>query len=157
MRKYRTDDLDGTALAVAVALAEGLPFYDMDTNWPGNNAVCQAVRERGAVVIRNLVGDVLIERAIGRAEDWAPHLNWSQGGAFIGRDHIMLTPPEQTVHRNGGPNAGMGQSGVWGATSWKLRAADGRRRAAWHDTSALGAAMRLLVKCKLGDEIELPT
>lgn len=156
MAKHRTDQLDGTRLAIAVALAEGLPFYDMDTNWPGNAAVCEAVRERGAVVIRNLIGEVLIERAIGQGEDWAPHVHWSQGGPIIEREHISISPPESLVHRNGGPNAGWGEVGMWTASSWKLRKADGGRSIADHYTSPLIAAMRLLVRCKLGDEVELP-
>lgn len=81
--------------------------------------------------------------------------NWTLAGPIIEREEIGLLPPGHTVHRNGGPNAGWGPSGIWSATSWKLSKQDGRRASAWHGTSGLVAAMRLYVLCKLGDEVEL--
>ena len=88
---------------------------------------------------------------------WQPSVDWAQGGPLLERFQIHLSGPESRVHRNGGPNAGWGKSGLWGATSWKLRNAEGWRGAAYHETSQLAAAMRLIVQVSEGKPLPLPT
>jgi hypothetical protein len=81
---------------------------------------------------------------------WSPSTDWAQGGPLIEIFQIHLSGPESSVHRNGGPKAGWGPRGTWLATSWKLRGTDGRRGMGYHETSALVAAMRLIVALKGG-------
>ncbi|MBS1188945.1 MAG: hypothetical protein H6R10_737 [Rhodocyclaceae bacterium] len=85
------------------------------------------------------------------ATRWAPSTNWAQGGPLIERFGIHLSGPESRVHRNGGPKAGWGESGLWTCTSWKLRRADGGRGLGYHKSSQLAAAMRLIAECVLPD------
>lgn len=125
--KHQVVELEGAALDLAVARLEGWALYGGQ-------------------------GD---GRDPPRAP-FSPSTSWEHGGPIIDRERISLTPPEAYVHRHGGPNAGWGESGMWTSTSWKLRTADGRRSLGYHETSPLIAAMRLFVRCKLGDEVELP-
>jgi hypothetical protein len=78
--------------------------------------------------------------------------DWAHGGPIIEREQIHLSPPTDRVHRNGGPNAGWGESGVWMATTWR-KGASGRRPCAWDEKSPLVAAMRCYVISKFGDEV----
>lgn len=131
MPTYKVDELEaGPLLDRAVALALGIPL-DSD-------------------------GDRLDERENGGAPlRWQPSTVWNDGMPLVKAHDISLGAPDTPVHRNGGPSAGMGASGVWGATSWRLRGRDGKRRAAWDDTEPLAAAMKLLVKCLVGDTVDL--
>jgi hypothetical protein len=46
-------------------------------------------------------------------------LAWAEFGPLIDKHHMVISPPESRVHRNGGPNAGWGQSGLWRCSAWK--------------------------------------
>lgn len=88
-------------------------------------------------------------------EDWyhfSPSTEWHQGGPIIARENIQLGPPTQRVHRNGGPHAGWGESGIWSACTWH-NGANGRRSIAHHENSPLIAAMRCFVASKYGAEV----
>lgn len=129
MPTYRVDELEGALLDAAVAKVEGVKVE---------------VHEGFCYLEERFVG-------IG----YCPSSRGNDGLPIIERERISLMPPEAPVHRNGGPASGWGESGMWTASSWKLRKADGKRSIAHHDTSPLIAAMRLFVKCRLGEEIEL--
>ena len=43
---------------------------------------------------------------------------WSRLGPLIEKHQIGISTPSNQVHRNGGPNAGWGNSGFWGGTAW---------------------------------------
>ena len=45
-------------------------------------------------------------------------LAWARLGPLIDRHQIGISTPRNQVHRNGGPNAGWGDSGCWGGTAW---------------------------------------
>lgn len=127
-------ELEGDELDIAVAKALG---FDVTPTYT-----------EGTVRVEH--GDALFTGYIGgdtHQPQWRPSKDWSIAGPLIDRFQIHLSGPESRVHRNGGPNAGWGQSGMWTATSWKLRNAEGRRGLGYHDTSMLIAAMRLIVWC----------
>jgi hypothetical protein len=84
--------------------------------------------------------------------NYQPSTNWKQAGPIIERENIQLGPPTQRVHRNGGPHAGWGASGIWSACTWHKGAND-RRAIAHHETSPLIAAMRCYVASKYGEEV----
>ena len=86
------------------------------------------------------------------AQAYQPSHDWAQAGPIIEREKIHLSPPDARVHRNGGSNAGWGESGVWMATTWH-KGASGRRACGWDETSPLVAAMRCYVISKFGDEV----
>lgn len=56
----KTDLLKGRALDYAVALCIGYKFYNMEDNWPGNNAVNSESFE-SPVLIQNLINELWIE------------------------------------------------------------------------------------------------
>ena len=89
--------------------------------------------------------DRAVAESIGAEPGAAYSSDWSHGGPLIERFQIHLSGPESRVHRNGGSSPGWGPSGMWTATSWKLRDAAGKRGLGYHDTSQLVAAMRLIV------------
>ena len=91
--------------------------------------------------------DEAVAQAIGVEPGAAYSSDWSHGGPLIERFDVSLSGPGSRVHRNGGPHSGWGESGLWSATSWRMRKRDGRRDVAFHETSALLAAMRLIVAC----------
>jgi len=93
--------------------------------------------------------DEAVARVLGVEPGAAYSTDWSHGGPLIERFSIHLAGPESRVHRNGGPNSGWGQSGLWTCTSWKLRKADGHRALGYHETSPLIAAMRMVAECSL--------
>lgn len=95
--------------------------------------------------------DEAVAAVLGVAPGAAYSTDWTHGGPLIERFSIHLNGPESRVHRNGGPNAGWGQSGHWTCTSWKIRKADGHRAHGWHETSPLVAAMRVVAACTLTD------
>ena len=70
--------------------------------------------------------------------------DWSRGGPLIERFGVSLSPPTGRVHRNGGPNAGWGELGVWMATTWRPRKGDGHRPIGSGDTP-LQAVARCIV------------
>ncbi len=131
---YRPCELEGQALCDAVAIAQGWITYADDhvgqfywyTN-PETAPHCFKIDKR----------------------HWNPAQDWDQAGRIIYEANIQLSPPTSPVHRNGGPNAGNGQSGMWSACTWH-RGVSGRRAFGWHDTSPLIAAMRCFVELKLG-------
>ena len=43
---------------------------------------------------------------------------WARLGPLIEKHQIGISTPSNKVHRNGGPNAGWGNSGFWGGTAW---------------------------------------
>ena len=93
--------------------------------------------------------DEAVALVLGVEPGYAYSTDWTHGGPLIDRFAIHLSGPEARVHRNGGPNAGWGQSGAWTCTSWQIRKADGHRAIGWHPTSPLAAAMRLVAECAL--------
>lgn len=95
--------------------------------------------------------DEAVAKVLG-APDAPYSTDWAYGGPLIERFAIHLSGPESRVHRNGGPNAGWGESGAWTCTSWKLRKADGHRVLGFHETSPLIAAMRMIVECAAGND-----
>ncbi|OZB82630.1 MAG: hypothetical protein B7X28_03320 [Halothiobacillus sp. 13-55-253] len=97
--------------------------------------------------------DEAVARVLGVEPGAAYSTDWTHGGPLIDRFAIHLSGPEARVHRNGGPNAGWGQSGAWTCTSWRLRKADGHRAMGWHQTSPLAAAMRLVAECALSANV----
>lgn len=136
MTTHKVDELDGAALNIAVAIAAGREWRIHETY----GFQVHEVPTRGG------------------ASYWTtfhPSMSWSDAGPLIEAECIALSPPTSPVHRNGGPNAGNGISGIWGATTWH-KGANGRRAIAHHATSPLIAAMRCYVASKLDDTVELP-
>lgn len=84
---------------------------------------------------------------------FCPSSSWKDAGPIIEREEIDIGSPGRRVHRNGGPNAGWGRSGVWGACTW-TNGARGRRSFGWDEKSPLVAAMRCYVEHKLGEEVQ---
>lgn len=129
--KYKTADLIGRRLDLAVAKAEGLPVH------PGP-------------------GDFLMETCLD-APPWAheiyPSSDWRDGGQIIERERIWLFARSEKDEdfEGDGWDAAIGQhlanrgqvcsdgNGFWGAGS-----------------TPLIAAMRAYVTSKLGEEVELP-
>lgn len=146
---YLVDDMDGPLLDAAVAECECRAFVPDSLvramSWRFN-------ADRTGVILTLQWGD---DPESLSHNSYSPTTDRNKGWEIAERERIGVLPPEQPAHFHGGPNAGHGQAGVWAAASWKLRGADGRRRAAWHETNPLVAAMRLLVKCRLGDWVEL--
>lgn len=83
---------------------------------------------------------------------YQPSSQWADAGPIIEREEIDVGSPGRRVHRMGGPNAGWGRSGIWGACTWR-NGAHGRRSFGWDETSPLVAAMRCYVMHKFGDEV----
>lgn len=86
---------------------------------------------------------------------YSPSTDWSQGGPLIEKYQLTVSSPLAAVHRNGGPNAGYGPSGLWSACTW-FKGANGRRSIAHHETSALIAACRAIVASVLGETVSVP-
>lgn len=133
--------LEGAALDWAVAVAEG---KDHSTN-----------KDWGNALVNDLSRCSISHRDWNCAKYFEPSKNWVNGGPIIGRENIGISPPTSRVHRNGGPNSGWGESGVWTAATWH-KGANGRRSIAWHETEPLIAAMRCYVMSKLGDCVDVP-
>lgn len=144
MTTHKVDELEGPHLDEAVALALG---WHKDTSQAFNVGEFDW---RGPPRDGDDLGELM------GYQQWSPSTDWCVGGPLIQEYAISLAPPEEAVHRHGGPNAGWGESGMWTSTSWRLRKADGGRSLGYHETSPLIAAMRLLVHCKLGEEVTLP-
>ena len=140
--KHDTSSLSGQDLNQAVAIAAGMKWRFMDAS---------AATAPGVLWLQTW-------HSYPPEGYWGlfnPARNWDEAGPLIEAENIMLSPPTSPVHRNGGPNAGNGISGIWGATTWH-RGANGRRAIEHHETSPLIAAMRCYVASKLGDTVELP-
>lgn len=86
---------------------------------------------------------------------YSPSREWQQGGPLIDKYQLTLSSPKSSVHRNGGPSHGWGESGVWSACTWE-KGVNGKRATGYHESSALAAAMRTIVKFELGDTVEVP-
>lgn len=153
MPKISTNDLIGPALDWAVIVAgeewktahQHFPTLTMDPTFKG-----VSFEAYGGFVY--LLPSNPIRQDL---QPFSPSTVWNYGGPIIQRENIMVDPPTSRVHRHGGPNAGWGQSGVWGATMWQ-NGVSGSRPVSWHETSALIAAMRCFVEFKLGEEVEIP-
>lgn len=147
--KYRVDELTGGLLDAAVAACgdwksahEHFPTMTLDSTF------------RGFAVVD---GKCILQPNNPMRQDpqvFAPSTLWEHGGPIIQREMICLSPPTERVHRNGGPHAGWGVSGIWHACTWHA-GANGHRSSGYHETSLLIAAMRCYVEHKLGEEIEL--
>ena len=81
-----------------------------------------------------------------------PIAGWVLAGRLIEELAMSLTSPHSPVHRQGGPLAGWGEAGHWGATTWRA-GADGRRAFGHHPTDARVAICRCYVMHKLGREV----
>lgn len=128
---------------------EGLTWEQREDHWAGvyDGDVGAFITDRGPVAAMRLR-----RKYDNVAEHYAPSTNWQHGGPIIERENIQLGPPTNRVHRNGGPNSGWGESGVWSACTWH-NGANGRRSIAHHETSPLIAAMRCYVASKYGEEV----
>lgn len=134
MTIINTIDLAGAALDWAVAKAAG---------WP--------VAQEGRWLVTN--EDVLLEEQDG--SPCSPSTDWGTGGPLIKGAGISINSPGARVHRNGGPNAGWGQTTTWTASS-RLAGVNGRRSIAWHEDEPLVAAMRCFVMFRLGGQVDVP-
>lgn len=105
-------------------------------------------------LIAQLIGDVrtfgiltcehrLIEAGVVPSDLVAHIHSWML--QMIEKHHLSISPPESSVHRNGGNNPGWGQSGVWGCKSFTLRDKNGQRNYAYSETSAVEAMLRYLL------------
>lgn len=133
------DELSGADLDLWVARADGIDAVLCDPHKNGS---------RNAVTFYCRGHDGRID---GRS--YRPSAHWSDGGPIIERENIQLGPPTQSVHRNGGPLSGWGESGMWSACTWH-KGVNGRRAISHDKDSALVAAMRCYVKSKFGNEVE---
>lgn len=91
----------------------------------------------------------------GTTRCYQPSASWQQGGSLVEQYNLTLSSPKSSVHRNGGPSHGWGESGVWSACTWE-KGVNGKRATGYHESSALTAAMRTIVKFELGDTVEVP-
>lgn len=96
------------------------------------------------------------------AHDWlrcyCPSTDWSDGGPLIEKFKVMITPPNDLVHRNFGPfdpRNGWCESGHWGSTIFG-KERKYRRTAFSHPDSPLIVAMRAVVQFELGDTVSVP-
>lgn len=133
----KTSELTGNELDRWVALALG--WHEEGDFWYGPTEITGRVTR----------DDNPVQAEV---ERFHPSRSWAQGGPIIDREQMTITSPGSRVHRNGGPNAGWGPSGIWGACTWHA-GANGRRSIAHHETSPLIAAMRAYVASKFGDEV----
>lgn len=149
----KTSELTGAMLDLWVAKSdprcEGLTWEQREDHWAG---VCEA-GVAAFIAPKGFAQALRLRRQYGNgAEQYAPSMNWQQGGPIIERENIQLGPPTQRVHRSGGPNAGWGESGIWSACTWH-NGANGRRPIAHDENSPLIAAMRCYVASKFGAEV----
>lgn len=151
MIEASTAKLEGNALNFAVALTLGFKMVRVPADIDGQNA-----------------GEVLAPPDLGSDFDWPRRgrvaatyflRHWAedvaQGGPLIFENNISLSPPTSLIHRNGGPSAGWGESGFWTASTW-TKGVTGKRAFAYHESLPLVAAMRCLVRHKLGDTVMIP-
>lgn len=141
-------ELIGPTLDYWVARAEGYEYLDVPPDADGKNAgralVPPGLMEGGwKFPPKGAVGNMVLPYST----------DWERGGPIIERENIQLGPPTQKVHRNGGPHAGWGSSGIWSACTWH-KGANGRRAIAHHESSPLIAAMRCYVVSKFGESVE---
>lgn len=125
----KAEDLAGAALDWAVAKAQ-----DLNAEVVG-----------GEIYLPNSSGE--------HARLYQPSTDWAQGGPLIDRFGVQICPPESAVHRNGGPNAGWGESGYWSATIF--RKGEHRRRV-FFVGEPLVLAMRAVVAFHCGDTVQVP-
>lgn len=132
-------DLSGEALNWAVGKAEGLDVL-----------LAQPVYGNPWRVFVRYTGEVAV-----REVRYAPQASWTDGGPLIDKYQLTLSSPLAAAHRYGGPNAGWGPSNTWAACTW-TKGENGRRAIGHHETSALVAACRTIVRAKLGDTVQVP-
>lgn len=137
--EVKTQDLLGAALDWAVAKAEGVAVVT-DPNSPS---------------CRQMVEDA---DSINGWYCYSPSTDWSQGGPLIEKYKVMITPPNDLVHRNFGPfdpRNGWCESGHWGSTIFG-KERKYRRAAFSHPDSPLIVAMRAIIQFELGDTVSVP-
>jgi len=125
-------DLDGVFLNWAVAKAEGLELvFDRSLRVDG-----------GLLLLHPKELDCRGERTV----LYQPSSNWLQGGQIIDREGIRVGPDQYTEHAI---KAFDNKVKTWKATCyWITPEGNG--------PTALIAAMRCYVACRLGDEINVP-
>lgn len=128
----KVSELTGATLDYWVAKAGDTPFYDMETNWPGNHHVNTEQLER-PVIIRGLSGRLSIEHR-NEVAYFSPSSNWEDGGPIIEREGMSI------------------DKGAWLGTEhpWQANAAHGYIE---YGPTPLVAAMRAYVASKFGDEV----
>lgn len=111
-----------------------------------NRATRDDVRE-AETALRDMIADALAEaQRLPTGERQAVLLTdeqiaWARLGPLIDKHQIGISTPRNMVHRNGGPNAGWGDSGFWGGTAWTHGLA--RRPAVSGKSSALEVVTEL--------------
>ncbi|WAH56601.1 DUF2591 domain-containing protein [Pseudomonas silvicola] len=134
--------LSGEALGWAVGKAEGLDVLLASPVY--GNPWRVFVRYTGEVTIREV--------------RYAPQDSWADGGPLISKYRVLITPPNEMVHRNFGPfdkRNGYYESGLWGSTIFGKERKH-RRASFHHQDSPLTAAMRAIVQFELGDTVQVP-
>lgn len=127
----KTSELNGRALAWAVGTAEGCKVE----TWHAKNV---AILFPGAP----------------RAVPWEPHIDWSQGGPIMDREHIENRPTitEGGYRTSDSPDAVQARILLPnGATVFDPSAVISE-----YGPTTLIAAMRCYVASKLGDEVDVP-
>lgn len=155
----KTYDLIGAPLRYAVAKAVGWKLERIENgDWKdGEPHWWMAINEARVTSRRNgLVGYIKPgESGITSGYDYCPDVDWRITGPLIEKYQLSVTSPKSSVHRYGGPKAGWGESGCWGACTW-TPGHDGRRDSQHHETSLLVAVCRTIVASVLGDVVKVP-
>lgn len=89
---------------------------------------------------------------------YSPSTEWAQAGPLIEKFKVMITPPNDLIHRNFGAfdsRNGWYESGHWGSTIFG-KERKYRRTAFSHPSSPLVVAMRAIVQFELGDAVQVP-
>lgn len=143
----KVSELTGAELDYWVAMADELPIYDCNRNWPGNGAVYRESCERPIITI-GLIGikaGLSIEN-LGHAEAYAPSREWSQGGPIIERERIAVF---QWTNRKDGADQEWHAAVRMTICQGEIDEDDGH--ATGH--TPLVAAMRAYVASKFGEEV----
>lgn len=156
----KTSELEGAALDWAAAqidpMCEGLKWMRVEESplWAG----FAEIDGESTICAYLPLSANLREQRKARAhlsERYSPSTDWSRGGPLIERYNLTLSSPKSSVHRNGGPLHGWGESGVWSTCTWE-KGVNGKRATGYHESSALTATMRTIVKFELGDTVDVP-
>lgn len=137
------DDLTGGVLDRAVAEALGFVFAETPAT-PGLDPDGEGICREGSTRWCRAPGEKKwsCARCYSLPDKYSE--DWQHGGPLIERFGISIEPPSSPVHRNGGPNSGWGEAGLWTASTYRPRKGDGHRPFAYGDTP-LQAAMRCVV------------
>jgi hypothetical protein len=132
----RVAELDGEALDLWVAKAEGYAFVDTPEaiGWA-------AFGKTGPVIFRGHAGQLGVSGETLNGP-WAPSTNWAQGGPIIEREEIMIC-------KDG--------IDVWGAMCggmWHPGDESSLEQGGYQGATPLIAAMRAYVASKFGEEVE---